>query len=1697
MQKLYKKSSKIKKLVLLFSILLSVSLSAGVSPGSWIVNAPLVEPCQTITASIETTVPAADGTGTVVVGKGETVDFFGSAIFSTSGLGATYSWSFGDGDVSNGLEVSHLFNAIGTFNITLTVTDTNPEGCADTQTITVQVLSPYIQIDQVTYTPTQLIEDVLINSPCVNVSNLVSSTGTDFGSSNGIGYFSGDGVSFPFTEGIILTTGNAGRAGGPKTVELSDGAVWWLGDADLENALESLNPGVTNNATFIEFDFVPLADAISFNFVFASEEYGEFQCDYTDAFAFLLTDSDGLTTNLAIVPGTDDPISVLSVRDSAYNDPAMNCASVNPEFFAAYYGPGGLPPLDSPTNFLGHTVNLIAQAAVVPNTSYSIKLVIADDQDTIFDAAVFLEAGSFDLGGDLGDDITIELGTAQCSGTTVTLDTKVPSASHVWYVNGAEILGEILSTLTITEPGTYSANTTFNETCASSDSILVEFVPVPVVVAVENLEICDGGATSFDLTQNNTSILGTQSGSEYVISFHSSQEDADADADPISNEDTVAFSGVDGQQIYVRIEYLTTGCYGTDSFLLNLFNQPTIFPVDDLVVCDDDFDGFATFDLTAVGLFVIGSQLGMEVTFHTSPTDADANLDAVTSPFETTTEDFQTLHIRLEEVATGCYSTTTLDLFVDPLPVVPVISDYELCDDPNSGDQQAFFDLNSKDFEIINDQNSSVSYYATLLDATNEVGALTSPYENTSNSETIYVSLTDLTTGCRSTGSFNLIVNPLPQLVIPTELEVCDDGASDGFTSIDLTLKDNEISGGNINYSISYYLTQLEADSGTDPLVIPYTNTSNPQTIFARGQDINTGCYNTVPLEISVAPVVVASTPQPLEYCDVDSDGFGVFTLTDVDAEIMGGDPELMVSYYDTLLDAENGVGALASPYTNSVINTQTLFGRVISTTVVTNCPTIVDVVLIVHPTPQLLAPMPLEVCDDTTDELATFNLTTKVPEFLNGISPADVSINYYETNADAESESNAIGFPFGYVNLTNPQTIWIRVSYNDTGCKKLTSFDLIVNPLPVLVQPDPMILCDSNSPGDQQESFLLEDSAAQVLDGQTGLSVSYHLSELDADGNLNPLVSPYTNISNPQTIYVRVENDSTGCYDFKTLTLEVFQNPMSIAPIDLFHCDDTLSGDGQEVFDLTTNELFVLNGELGVTPTYFETFLDAQLEINLIPDPINYTNTTISVQTVFVRVTNDITGCFTIVDFDLIVRPLPLATPVEDWKACELRTDNVYAFDLDSQSGLILGSQSASAFEVTYYETLLEATGGTNSLVSPYENMTNPQTIFVSVTNTNTGCRNTLVSFELQVFEAAQATAPLNPYMLCDDTVETDGNPINDTMQFDLSTQNIGVLNGQDPSNYIVRYFVSQFDADEGINELPSLFENTINPQVIIARVDNDTQVLGSGGALSDSSICYETAPLTLQVNPLPIVDLEDDYVLCIGSDGTGILNIPTGLSEVNYAFIWKNASGTVIGTRSSGFVSQGGTYSLEVFDVSFPTNCAAPIATFTVQKSASPIVTAQVSSRAFATTHTIEAEATGLGVYEFSLDLGPWQTSGNFGNVLPGEHVVTARDVNGCGESQAVVYVIDYPKYFTPNGDGFHDTWNIIGISDQYDLKVYIFDRYGKLLKQISPTGQGWDGTYNGIPLPTNDYWFMIDYNEPTTGNANQLKLHFTLKR
>ena len=1236
-------------------------------------------------------------------------------------------------------------------------------------------------------------------------------------------------------------------------------------------------------------------------------------------------------------------------------------------------------------------------------------------------------------------------------------------------------------------------------------------IPLPSTSVMTSLSICDDdfdGFGDFTLTNMDTEALNGQT--DMLVSYHATQADADAGSNALASPYTNTIQ--DAQTIHIRLENTNTLCFSTMplGLVVNSLPVPVTPPLQP--VCDDDFDGFTSFDFTGLDLIVIGSQTGMVVSYHASQSDAETSSNALSSPYTNTEVDTQTIFIRLETTATGCYATTTLGLEVYPLPVVPTITDFVLCDDTGLGDLQEEFDLSTKDVEIINGQNTSISYYVTQADADAGTNMLANLYQNTSSPQILFVSLTDLTTSCRSTGSFTLIVDPLPFLVLPTPLEVCDDGTPDGLTQLDLSIKDEEIRGGNSNYSISYYLTQSDADSGTSPLTIPYTNISNPQTIFVRGQDITTGCSTTTTLDLGVIQAAAANTPPAMKYCDPDNDGYGEFILTNSDVLITGGVSGVTVTYHETLSDAENGVNALASPYNNIVINTQTIYARVESATVVTDCATIVNLVLNVSPTPQLITPTALELCDDNLDQVVQFDLSDRVIELLDGIALSDVLISFYETQANASSSNNAIITPLAYSNISNPQTVWVRVEYPDPvtgiGCEKLTSLELIVNPLPVIVQPTPLAVCD-DLVADSFTAFDLTLKDAEITLGDGSLEVVYYTTLIDAETATNAIVDPtaYTNQAlgaaapNPQTLHVRVTDLDTGCYDLTTLTIRVLPNPTpSPNPEDLELCDDTNSGDGFEVFDLTTEEVFILNGELGVSATYHETLEDAQTGDNAIIDPDVYTNIETPAQTIHVRVTNDLTGCYTRVDFDIRVLPLPNATAVADMIACELNTDDVFDFDLSIQSSLILGGQDPSIFEVTYHTSLADAQLGINFLGSPYTNVSDPELIYVSVFNTNTECRNTQLQFSLEVHQAAQASTPLEVYVLCDDNVETDGDPTNDSVQFDLSAQDIFVLNGQDPLNYTVSYYASQVDADQGINGLPTLYENGVNPQVIIARVDNDTQVLDATGTLVDSSICYETALVTLEVNPLPIVLIDPDYILCVNTNGTEVLaplEVDTGLSGVDYTFIWSDAAGVVLGTGTSYVPLQGGNYTLEVFDATLATQCAAPVEVFTVIESTPPLLTAQVSTAAFASTHVIEAVATGQGIYEYSLDQGPWGSSGMFVDVTPGEHVVTARDINGCGEAQVVVYVIDYPLYFTPNGDGYNDTWNIVGVASQNSAKIYIFDRYGKLLKQISPSGEGWDGTYNGALLPSSDYWFTLDYTDPTTGSPETLRAHFSLKR
>ncbi|KAF2518215.1 T9SS type B sorting domain-containing protein, partial [Flavobacterium salilacus subsp. salilacus] len=164
-------------------------------------------------------------------------------------------------------------------------------------------------------------------------------------------------------------------------------------------------------------------------------------------------------------------------------------------------------------------------------------------------------------------------------------------------------------------------------------------------------------------------------------------------------------------------------------------------------------------------------------------------------------------------------------------------------------------------------------------------------------------------------------------------------------------------------------------------------------------------------------------------------------------------------------------------------------------------------------------------------------------------------------------------------------------------------------------------------------------------------------------------------------------------------------------------------------------------------------------------------------------------------------------------------------------------------------------------------------------------------------------------------------------------------------------------------------------------------------------------------------------------------------------------------------------------------------PIDPVTVTQSgpASPIGVGFTVTNAFSDNQVITIQVQGYGNYEYQLEDGPWQDSNIFTNVVPRRtpYTVHVRDKDACSDfitDIPEVNVIDYPRYFTPNGDGYNDYWNIFGLSSQGGAEIYIFDRYGKLIKQISSQSEGWDGTYNGSPLPADDYWFTVTFNEET---------------
>ena len=608
--------------------------------------------------------------------------------------------------------------------------------------IPIVAISQNIVVDGQTYSPQQLVEDILIDSNCINNVVVTNVVGGNFGGSDiSYGYFNGNGSSFPFQSGIVLSTGKIANVQGPNTSLSDDDAPGWGGDNDLESTLNENN---TLNATIIEFDFTSVASQISFRYIFASEEYQENNantCQYSDLFGFLIRPlSEAQYTNIALVPNTQTPVKVTTVHSGIPG----GCPPVNEFYF------DGWNDANSPINFNGQTEILTATANVTPNETYHVKLVIADEQNYRFDSAVFLEAGSFQLSTDIGPNRLVSTNNALCFGDSFQLDASQANAnSFKWFKDNIELTTETSSTLTVTDGGIYNVEVTLINGCIAYGEAVVEYFP-EVIATDATLTECDqnqDGITFYDL-YDASSIITNSNQDLFITNFFFTENEAIQNTGNISNPNNYQNS-VPNQMVYARVEN-EAGCFEVAQLQLNISSN--IVNIAPLSICDETpVDGYADFNLNDItNTFQDQIPSDAIVSYYISEEDAFNNVNSLPSPFQNTSQNSQILFVKVTS-NNQCFAITTVQLDVLYTPLLEDDESLYYCETDTPNYLRLFGG-------VLNDAPSNY-YYDWLLNGTST--GLNTSFIDVNQPGTYSVIVTD-PNGCSATRTINVLAEEIP-----------------------------------------------------------------------------------------------------------------------------------------------------------------------------------------------------------------------------------------------------------------------------------------------------------------------------------------------------------------------------------------------------------------------------------------------------------------------------------------------------------------------------------------------------------------------------------------------------------------------------------------------------------------------------------------------------------------------------------------------------------------------------------------------------------------------------------------------------------------------------------------------------------------------------------------------------------------------
>ncbi len=309
------------------------------------------------------------------------------------------------------------------------------------------------------------------------------------------------------------------------------------------------------------------------------------------------------------------------------------------------------------------------------------------------------------------------------------------------------------------------------------------------------------------------------------------------------------------------------------------------------------------------------------------------------------------------------------------------------------------------------------------------------------------------------------------------------------------------------------------------------------------------------------------------------------------------------------------------------------------------------------------------------------------------------------------------------------------------------------------------------------------------------------------------------------------------------------------------------------------------------------------------------------------------------------------------------------------------------------------------------------------------------------------------------------------------LETVDLSKYNKNLTSDITDKFTFKYYNSKDGAEKESSTDEITTFENHSIFFGENKIYVL-----IKSSSVCTAVVTLTLNLFALPELTIPSIIPICSNKS----VLISTG--NDNDSYDWSNDD-----FDGSFFMKTNvpGDYWVKV-EKSYGTLSCPNEAKFKLVSSSEAKIIVKDSSQWTDVNNSIIVEAVGTGKYVYSLDGEVFQESNQFFNLTSGKKNLFVKDLNGCNTVIKEIPILMYQRFFTPNGDGFNDTWHIENLDFENQKSVFIYNRNGQLVKNLTNKNDFWDGKLNDLPLPTDDYWFLIK----SPGQEDR-KGHFTLKR